>query len=145
MKVRLIIPVESQVREFDAKLLLACIAANQGFISVIGHPKKLKTHIARFPKSIYLAKDIKASRSNMFKIMRKLGYKIVAWDEEALVHLPRICRRTPTSRAGSLQRQYNTYPIYLHGEAKMPNCGLDMNICRAKRPFTSPGIHAVTC
>jgi surface carbohydrate biosynthesis protein len=81
MKVRLIIPIESQVREFDAKLLLACIAANHGFISVIGHPKKLKTRI-------YLAKDIKASRSNMFKIMRKLGYKIVAWDEEALVHLP---------------------------------------------------------
>jgi len=88
MKIPLIIPIESQVREFDAKLLLACIAAKQGFLSVIGHPKKLKTHIARFPRSIYLAKDVKASRSNMFKIMSKLGYKIVALDEDALVHLP---------------------------------------------------------
>ena len=32
----LIIPVESQVRELDAKLLLACVAAERGFPVVIG-------------------------------------------------------------------------------------------------------------
>jgi hypothetical protein len=29
-----------------------------------------------------------AASDLMFQIMRKLGHEIVAWDEEALVHLP---------------------------------------------------------
>jgi len=35
-KVPLLIPVENQVRELDPKLLLACIAAQRGFSSIIG-------------------------------------------------------------------------------------------------------------
>ena len=32
----LILPVENQVRELDAKLLLACVAAEHGFASDLG-------------------------------------------------------------------------------------------------------------
>ena len=32
----LILPVETQVREFDAKLLLACVAAERGMPTYIG-------------------------------------------------------------------------------------------------------------
>jgi surface carbohydrate biosynthesis protein len=87
-KVRLLIPVENQVRELDPKLLLACIAARRGFPSYIGSRREIHFNITRFPRSIYLSKSITAASDMMFRIMLKLGHKVVAWDEEALVHLP---------------------------------------------------------
>jgi len=87
-KTTVLIPVESQVREFDAKLLLACIAAKKGFSAVIGSRQELKYRIASFPRSIYIAKDLMPGSKRMFKIMHKLGCEIVAWDEEGLVHTP---------------------------------------------------------
>jgi len=80
------IPVENQIRELDAKLLLTIIAAKRGFTSVIGWREELKSRISSFPRSIYVAKDLLSGSRNMFKIMQKLGCKIVAWDEEGLVH-----------------------------------------------------------
>jgi surface carbohydrate biosynthesis protein len=80
------IPVEGQIREFDAKLLLACIAAKRGFSSVIGCRQELKSRIASFPRSIYIAKDLRAGSRKIFNIMHSLGCKILAWDEEGLVH-----------------------------------------------------------
>ncbi len=84
----LLIPVENQVREFDPKLLLACIAARRGFSSVIGSRRELEFNIAEFPKSIYLSKSMTIRSLLFFRIARCLGHKITAWDEEALVHLP---------------------------------------------------------
>jgi surface carbohydrate biosynthesis protein len=84
----LLIPVENQVRELDAKLLLACIAANRGFPSIIGSKREIESRIASFPRSIYLAKSLLHGHSKFFRIARKLGHEIVAWDEDALVHLP---------------------------------------------------------
>ncbi len=81
-------PVENQVRELDPKLLLACIAARRGFSSVIGSRRQLDFAIASFPRGIYLSKSMTVRSIKMFKILRKLGHEIVAWDEEALVHLP---------------------------------------------------------
>ena len=88
MKNSLIIPVENQVREFDPKLLLACIAAGRGFSAMIGSRWEIDNRIASFPRSIYLSKSMTARGGKMFQIMRKIGHEIVAWDEEALVHLP---------------------------------------------------------
>ena len=85
-KATLFMPVENQVRELDSKLLLACIAAKRGFSSVIGSRREMHIHIASFPRGIYLAKSLPVRRNIIFKIMRKLGHGIVAWDEEALVH-----------------------------------------------------------
>jgi surface carbohydrate biosynthesis protein len=82
----LLMPVENQVRELDSKLLLACIAARRGFSSVIGPRREMHIQITAFPMSIYLAKSMPVHRNIIFKIMRKLGHEIVAWDEEALVH-----------------------------------------------------------
>ena len=84
----LLLPVENQVRELDSKILLACIAARRGFPSYIGFRREMHFNITRFPRSIYLSKSITAASDMMFRIMRNLGHKIVAWDEEALVHLP---------------------------------------------------------
>ena len=86
--VPLIIPVENQVRELDPKLLLACIAAQRGFPSYIGFRREIHFQITQFPQGVYLSKSVTAASDLMFRIMRKLGHAIVAWDEEALVHLP---------------------------------------------------------
>ena len=81
-------PVENQVRELDSKILLACVAARHGFSSVIGFRREIHFHISSLPPGIYLSKSMTASSDLVFRIMRDLGHKIVAWDEEALVHLP---------------------------------------------------------
>ena len=86
--VSLIIPVENQVRELDPKLLLACIAARRGFASYVGSRREFHFKITSFPRGIYLSKSIPGASDMMFRIMRHLGHEVVAWDEEALVHLP---------------------------------------------------------
>ena len=88
MKKSLIIPVENQVRELDAKLLLACIAARRGFSATIGSRWEIDNRIASFPRSVYLSKSMTARGGKMLQIMHKIGHEVVAWDEEALVHLP---------------------------------------------------------
>lgn len=87
-KATLLIPVELQVRELDAKLLLACIAARRGFPSVIGPRREMHFYIPAFPRSIYLSKSTTKASGAVFRTLRQLGHQIVAWDEEALVHLP---------------------------------------------------------
>jgi surface carbohydrate biosynthesis protein len=87
-KLPLLLPVENQVRELDSKILLACIAARRGFSSYIGSRREIHFNIIHFPRCIYLSKSVTAASELMFRIMRSLGHKIVAWDEEALVHLP---------------------------------------------------------
>jgi len=84
----LIIPVESQVRELDAKLLLACIAAERGFPVIIGSRAFTHFEVASIPRGVYLAKSMRGISSSMFTILRQLGHEIVAWEEEALVHPP---------------------------------------------------------
>ena len=84
----LLIPVENQVRELDPKLLLACVAARHGFASVIGSRRELELCIDSFPAAIYLSKSMTIRSLLFFRIASRLGHKIVAWDEEALVHLP---------------------------------------------------------
>jgi len=88
MATTLLIPVENQVRELDAKLLLACVAARRDLPSIIGSKRELESRIASFPRSIYLAKSMVPGNSEFLRIARMLGHDNVAWDEEALVHLP---------------------------------------------------------
>jgi surface carbohydrate biosynthesis protein len=81
-------PVENQVRELDSKVLLACVAARHGFSSVIGFRREIHFRISSLPPGIYLSKSMTTASDLVFRIMRNLGHEIVAWDEEALVHLP---------------------------------------------------------
>ena len=88
MQSPLLIPVENQVRELDPKLLLACCAAKSGISSYIGYRTEMDIKIASLPRGIYLAKSFTQRSDKMFRILSKLGYKVYAWDEEALVHYP---------------------------------------------------------
>jgi surface carbohydrate biosynthesis protein len=87
-KPALLIPVENQVRELDAKLLLACVAAMRDLPSILGPKREVEFRIASFPRSIFLSKSLRIGNRKFFPISRQLGHEIVAWDEEALVHLP---------------------------------------------------------
>lgn len=82
----LILPVESQVREFDAKLLLACVAAERGHVSILGYRSDVDAEITRFPRGTYLSKSLTRRSRNQFRTLQRLGHEIGAWDEEALVY-----------------------------------------------------------
>jgi len=84
----LLIPVENQIRELDPKLLLACVAAERGFSSVVGSRREMEFNIDMFPRSIYLSKSMTIRSLLFFRVAHKFGHEIVTWDEEALVHLP---------------------------------------------------------
>ncbi|MCK4986450.1 MAG: hypothetical protein KAS40_13065, partial [Desulfobacterales bacterium] len=79
---------ENQVRELDPKLLLACVAAERGFSSVIGSRREMEFNIDAFPQSIYLSKSMTIRSLLFFRVAKKFGHEIITWDEEALVHLP---------------------------------------------------------
>ena len=84
----LIVPAEEQSRELDAKLLLACVAAERGFSSVIGSRREMEFNIDAFPCSIYLSKSMTIRSLLFFRVAKQFGHEIISWDEEALVHLP---------------------------------------------------------
>jgi len=84
----LIIPVETQVREMDAKILLSCIAAERGFPVLIGSRAYIHYQVDSFPRGVYLAKSLRKLSIRMFTILRQLGHEIVAWDEEGLLRWP---------------------------------------------------------
>ena len=84
----LLIPVENQVRELDAKLLLALVAAERGFPVILGSRATLHREAASLPRGVYLAKSVRALSVRMFRIYRDLGSAIAAWDEESLVRNP---------------------------------------------------------
>jgi surface carbohydrate biosynthesis protein len=81
----LIIPVENQVRELDAKLLLACVAAERGVPVVLGSRKYVNFAMPQLPRGLFLAKSMRSISKRMLRIIRNLGHLIVAWDEESLV------------------------------------------------------------
>ena len=84
----LIVPVEIQVREMDAKILLSCVAAERGFPVIMGSRVYIHYQVASFPRGVYLAKSLATLSIRMFKILRQLGHEIVAWDEEGLQRWP---------------------------------------------------------
>jgi len=84
----IIMPVESQVRELDAKVLLSCLCAERGFPVVIGSRAFVHFMVEKLPRGVYMAKSMRTLSIRMFSILRHLGHEIVAWDEEGLVRWP---------------------------------------------------------
>lgn len=85
-KTRLYIGIETKVRELDAKLLLACVAAEAGYTVILGKQKMFLKRIGKIPKGILLFKSISLpSKAREYKHYKKLGFRLVAYDEEGLV------------------------------------------------------------
>ncbi|MEO5883490.1 MAG: surface carbohydrate biosynthesis protein, partial [Caldimonas sp.] len=81
----LILPVENQVRELDAKLLLACVAAERGLSVVLGSRTFINFAMPRLPRGLFLAKSMRSISKRTLGIVHDLGHEIAAWDEESLV------------------------------------------------------------
>ena len=82
----LVIPCETQAREFDAKLLLACFAAERGHAVVVGSKKAINLRLGSLPRSIFLSKSLTKRNLLTYGVLERLGHSIVCGDEEALVY-----------------------------------------------------------
>jgi surface carbohydrate biosynthesis protein len=85
----LIIPCETQAREFDAKLLLACFAAERGFRVIVGSKKEINRRVGSLPRGLFLSKSLTRRNLLMYKLLDRLGHAILCGDEEALVYASR--------------------------------------------------------
>jgi surface carbohydrate biosynthesis protein len=81
----LLIPVETKVREFHAKLLLSCVAAEAGFSVVLGWARQIKKHVSYLPRGIIVERSVAVWKLKDFHRFRQIGNHIVAWCEEGLV------------------------------------------------------------
>jgi surface carbohydrate biosynthesis protein len=102
----LIIPVENQVREFDAKLLLGCVAAERGLPVILGSRTYVHYAVDSIPHGVYMAKSMRSLSERMFTILRDLGHEIFAFDEEGLIRPPDALYYTRRLSEVSVQQVY---------------------------------------
>ncbi len=81
----LILPCETRAREFDAKLLLAVVAAGRGVTSIVGSKKPIDLDLGRFPDGVYVGKSVTARSRHNLLLARSCGHRVALWDEEGLV------------------------------------------------------------
>jgi surface carbohydrate biosynthesis protein len=81
----LILPVENQVRELDAKLLLACVAVERGFPVILGSRTFVNFAVPAIRRGVFVAKSLRSRSALLLNLIRDLGHDLVAWDEESLV------------------------------------------------------------
>ncbi|MGI9402280.1 MAG: surface carbohydrate biosynthesis protein, partial [Rhizobiaceae bacterium] len=79
----LIIPVEVQVRELLARLLVAAIAADRGYRVLIGQDRVIRRLARYLPKGILFDKSLDGKGDRKVRRYNKLGYTIAAIDEES--------------------------------------------------------------
>lgn len=80
----LYLPIETEVREFDSKLLIGIEAVNRGYSVVFGNPK-MNRLLNILPKGIYFSKDSDGLLYELFKRYRRGGGKVCVHDEEGFV------------------------------------------------------------
>ena len=81
----LFIPVEVKVRELQAKILLACLAAERGFHIVLGEAHAVRDSLHQLPAGVVLEKGVAPAKVESFAHFRTMGNKVVSWCEEGLV------------------------------------------------------------
>lgn len=86
MKKFLYLPIESKVREFDAKILIALEALQNDYVVIIGS-KSMMRYMKFLPKGILFYKDSSAPMEQRFKNFKKIGHKIIVHDEEGFVQM----------------------------------------------------------
>lgn len=81
----LILPCETRVREFDAKLLLGLLAASRGIPAIVGAKKTIDVNLSRYPAGVYVGKSVTARSRHNLALARSCGHRVALWDEEGLV------------------------------------------------------------
>jgi surface carbohydrate biosynthesis protein len=85
----LILPAEIYAREFDARLLHGVIALNRGWRVIVGSKALINRAIWKLPRGVYLCQTMTHKRRTMLKLLRRLGFVCVGWDEEGFIYLDR--------------------------------------------------------
>ncbi len=135
---RLILPVEIFNREFDAKVLLACFAAERGFSVIIGAKREINLNLDAFPPSIYLPINMHNRNQVTAHLLENLGHTLAGMDEEAIVYcspevyvkekLGTIVFPQPkvflawgpeNARIWKSQKNYNGRPVYITGNPRI--------------------------
>ncbi|MEX2491429.1 MAG: surface carbohydrate biosynthesis protein [Nitrospirales bacterium] len=134
---RLILPVEIFNREFDAKVLLSCFAAERGFSVIIGAKREINLNLASFPPSIYLPINLHNRNQVTTHLLENLGHTLAGMDEEAIVYcspevyvkekLGNIVFPQPklflawgseNARIWKSQKNYNGMPVHITGNPR---------------------------
>ena len=84
-KSRVYIGIEIKVREFEAKLFLACVAAEAEYDVILTQQRILKRKLEDMPPGIYIDKSVAADKSARHIQLKKLGFHVTAFDEEGLI------------------------------------------------------------
>lgn len=83
----LYLPIETWVREFHAKTLLAVHAVNQGWSVVIGPKTSMDRRLHRLPQGTVFQFGLHKNFATNIRQLKALGHRVVAVDEEGLVTL----------------------------------------------------------
>ncbi len=81
----IILPTETVAREWEAKLLLAAFLARAGAQAIVGSHARINNRLYRLAAEAYVSQTIVRPKRRIFRIIRALGMKLAAWDEEGLV------------------------------------------------------------
>jgi surface carbohydrate biosynthesis protein len=127
----LVVPSETRHREFDAKLWLACLAAERGLSTVVGSRVAIHLAAGGLPRAVWLAKDVFRSSLLMARLLRALGHRLTALDEEGLVWYSAESYRNARVHGGVLGL---VEELFAWGEANAENW-------RAARGFRGQPIH----
>lgn len=80
----LYLPITSQPREQDAKLLLAMFACESGFTPVIGYRTAFRAQLHRLKPGMFLVHNARQRPRNIERLS-SFGHRVLVLDEEALV------------------------------------------------------------
>lgn len=80
------LPIETKARELDAKMLLACLAAERGWGAIIGGKNVLRRFQKHLPRGVFVEKSIRSLMTARFAFNKEHGNRVAAWCEEGLTY-----------------------------------------------------------
>jgi surface carbohydrate biosynthesis protein len=84
-----LLPIETKVREFHAKILQSAVAVERGFDVVLGEQNAMIRQMPWLPRGVYIDKSVARTKIQPFRRLAAAGNKIAAWCEEGLVYRDR--------------------------------------------------------
>lgn len=82
--INLYLPITSQPRELDSKMLLALFAREHGLNPIFGYKSAFQARLQSLPPGVFLAHNARQKSENLDRV-KKFGHHILVLDEEALV------------------------------------------------------------
>lgn len=80
----LLVPVEVRARELRSRLLFGAAAVRRGWRVLLGESRMLHDHPSAFPTGVVVENDVTTGSLPYLQRARRLGCRVVAWDEEAI-------------------------------------------------------------